>query len=134
LVDRIHSFVPMERVTGIKNVTVNEPFFQGHWPDTPVMPGVLIVEALAQVSSVLIFGEDGEPRDKLAFFMGIEKAKFRKTVVPGDQLLLESEMIHCRRNACRVKARALVDGEVVAEATMSFGLMDINEHETLRLK
>ncbi len=124
LVDRILTFVPMETVTGIKNVTVNEPFFQGHWPDTPVMPGVLIIEAMAQVSSVLIFNEDGEPRDKLAFFMSVEKAKFRRTVVPGDQLLIEAEMVHFRHNACKVKARALVEGDVAAEAIMTFNLMD----------
>ena len=122
LVDRILTFVPMETVTGIKNVTVNEPFFQGHWPDTPVMPGVLIIEAMAQVSSVLIFNEDGEPRDKLAFFMGVEKAKFRRTVVPGDQLFIEAEMMHFRHNACKVKARALVEGDVAAEAVMTFNL------------
>jgi len=125
LVDRILSFVPMQEVTGIKNVTVNEPFFQGHWPDTPVMPGVLIIEALAQCSSVLIFGEDGEPDGKLAFFMGVEKAKFRRTVVPGDQLVLACEMVHHRHNACKVKAHAKVDDEVVTEAVMTFGLTDV---------
>lgn len=127
LVDRILSFEPMQSVTGIKNVTVNEPFFQGHWPDVPVMPGVLIVEAMAQVSSVLIFGENGEPKGKLAFFLAVEKARFRRTVVPGDQLLIESEMMHCRHNACKVKATATVDGAVAAEATMTFGLMDAEE-------
>ncbi len=88
LVDRILSFVPEERVIGVKNVTVNEPFFQGHWPGIPVMPGVLIVEAMAQTSSVLIFGESGEPSGRLAFFMGVDKAKFRRTVVPGDQIII----------------------------------------------
>ncbi|MBI2435497.1 MAG: UDP-3-O-[3-hydroxymyristoyl] N-acetylglucosamine deacetylase [Candidatus Hydrogenedentes bacterium] len=127
LVDRILAFVPFERVTGIKNVTVNEPFFQGHWPDIPVMPGVLIIEAMAQVSSVLIFGADGDPSGRLAFFMGVEKAKFRRTVVPGDQLVIESQMIRFRHNACKVQAKALVDGAVVAEAIMSFGLMDIED-------
>lgn len=125
LVDRILSYVPFKHVTGIKNVTVNEPCFQGHWPDIPVMPGVLIIEAMAQVSSVLIFGENGEPAGKLAFFMGIEKAKFRQTVVPGDQLVIECEMVRLRTNACKVKAVAKVDGEIAAEATMTFGLMDV---------
>jgi len=127
LVDRILTFEPMKRVTGIKNVTVNEPFFQGHWPDVPVMPGVLIIEAMAQVSSVLTFGENGEPNGQLAFFMGIDKAKFRHTVVPGDQLVIHAEMVHFRHNACKVKAVALVDDDVAAEATMTFGLMDITE-------
>jgi len=124
LVDRIISFEPFKSVVGIKNVTVNEPFFQGHWPDVPVMPGVLIIEAMAQVSSVLIFGENGEPSEQLAFFMGIEKAKFRQTVVPGDQLVIESEMMHLRGNACKVKAVAKVDGAVAAEAIMTFGLVE----------
>jgi UDP-3-O-[3-hydroxymyristoyl] N-acetylglucosamine deacetylase/3-hydroxyacyl-[acyl-carrier-protein] dehydratase len=124
LVDRILEFEPYKHVTGIKNVTVNEPFFQGHWPDVPVMPGVLIVEAMAQVSSVLIFGESGEPDGQLAFFMGIDKAKFRQTVVPGDQLVIECEMMHLRHNACKVRALAKVDNAIVAEAVMTFGLLD----------
>lgn len=125
LVDRILSFVPYQRVVGIKNVTVNEPFFQGHWPSLPVMPGVLIVEVMAQVASVLIFGEqeEAEPR-KLAFFLGIDRARFRRTVVPGDQLVVEAQMMHHRRNACRVKAIARIEGQVAAEAEMLFGLMD----------
>lgn len=123
LVDRILSFVPMERVTGIKNVSVNEPFFQGHWPETPVMPGVMIIEAMAQVSAVLIFGENRDPDGKLAFFLGVDKARFRRTVVPGDQLVIECDMVRRRKNACKVAARALVDGAVVAEAVMTFGLM-----------
>ncbi len=123
LVDRILSFVPMERVTGIKNVSVNEPFFQGHWPETPVMPGVMIIEAMAQVSAVLIFGENRDPDGKLAFFLGVDKARFRRTVVPGDQLVIECEMVRRRKNACKVAAKALVDGAVVAEAVMTFGLM-----------
>jgi UDP-3-O-[3-hydroxymyristoyl] N-acetylglucosamine deacetylase / 3-hydroxyacyl-[acyl-carrier-protein] dehydratase len=127
LVDRILSFVPMERVTGIKNVTVNEPFFQGHWPESPVMPGVMIIEAMAQVSAVLIFGDNPNPDGKLAFFLGVDKAKFRRTVVPGDQLVIECEMIRCRRNACKVAAKAMVDGAVAAEAIMTFGLMAMDE-------
>lgn len=127
LVDRILSFEPMKHVTGIKNVTVNEPFFQGHWPDVPVMPGVLIIEAMAQVSSVLIFGENGELGGKLAFFMGIERAKFRQTVVPGDQLVIDVEMVHVRDSACKVKAVAKVDDRVVTEATMTFSLLDVGD-------
>jgi UDP-3-O-[3-hydroxymyristoyl] N-acetylglucosamine deacetylase/3-hydroxyacyl-[acyl-carrier-protein] dehydratase len=127
LVDRILFFEPKKRVTGIKNVTVNEPFFQGHWKDVPVMPGVLIIEAMAQVSSVLVFGENGEPNGRLAFFMGIDKAKFRRTVVPGDQLQIEAEMVHFRHNACKINAVALVDGMIAAEATMTFTLMEGEE-------
>lgn len=129
LVDRIISFVPHERVVGIKNVTVNEPFFQGHWPDLPVMPAVLIMEVMAQVSSPLLF--DGTPDSKrMPFFLGIDKARFRRTVVPGDQLVVESELLHKRRNAIRVRAVAKVEGTVVAEAEMLFGLMEVPEtHE-----
>ncbi|HOK90176.1 MAG TPA: bifunctional UDP-3-O-[3-hydroxymyristoyl] N-acetylglucosamine deacetylase/3-hydroxyacyl-ACP dehydratase [Candidatus Hydrogenedentes bacterium] len=127
LVDRVVAFEPMKSAVGIKNVTVNEPFFQGHWPDLPVMPGVLILEALAQVSAVLVFGENGEPNGRLAFFTGVEKAKFRHTVVPGDQLVLEVEMLHCRSNACKVRGVAKVDDVVAAEAVMYFALMHVDE-------
>ncbi|MCF6286869.1 MAG: UDP-3-O-acyl-N-acetylglucosamine deacetylase [Candidatus Hydrogenedentes bacterium] len=127
LVDRILTFVPMERVTGIKNVTVNEPFFQGHWPEAPVMPGVMIIEAMAQVSAVLIFGDAPDPEGRQAFFLGVDKAKFRHTVVPGDQLVIECEMIHRRKNACKISAKAKVDGKVVSQAIMTFGLMAVNE-------
>lgn len=126
LVDRILSVTPYEHVVGIKNVTVNEPFFQGHWPTLPVMPGVLILEAMAQVSSVLIFGDDPEP-GKLAFFLGIDRVRFRRTVVPGDQLIIEADMIHMRRNAGKVHAVAKIDEAVVAEADLLFGLMDAAE-------
>ncbi|NLV44307.1 MAG: bifunctional UDP-3-O-[3-hydroxymyristoyl] N-acetylglucosamine deacetylase/3-hydroxyacyl-ACP dehydratase [Candidatus Hydrogenedentes bacterium] len=125
LVDRILSFEPLKSVTGIKNVTVNEPFFQGHWPNIPVMPGVLIIEAMAQVAAVLVFGDNGEPNGRLAFLMGVEKARFRDTVVPGDQLVLKAEMVHYRHNACKIRAFALVDDAVAAEAVMSFGLMHL---------
>ncbi len=127
LVDRILSFEPLKHAVGIKNVTVNEPFFQGHWPDIPVMPGVLILEAMAQVSSVLTFTETGEPNGQLAFFMGVEKAKFRRTVVPGDQLVIEAEMMHWRHNAYKVRAVAMVDGAVATEAVMSFSVMDAQQ-------
>jgi len=121
LVDRILELDPGKRVCGIKNVTVNEPFFLGHWPRNPVMPGVLIIEAMAQASSLLVFGPDGDST-RQAYFLSIDHAKFRKPVVPGDQLVLESTMIQLRRNACRVKAEARVEGVVVAEAEMLFGL------------
>lgn len=127
LVDRILSFTPQERVVGIKNVTVNEPYFQGHWPSVPVMPGVLILEVMAQVSSILIFGDESRLPGQLAFFMGIDKARFRRTVGPGDQIVVEAEMLHCRHNACKVKAIAKVDDIVAAEAIMSFGLSDTHQ-------
>lgn len=125
MVDRIISYTPCEQVLGIKNVTVNEPFFQGHWPKNPVMPGVMIIEALAQVSSVLIFGPDGVAEGKQAFLIGINNAKFRKLVVPGDQIVLESTAKRMRRNACRVKAVARVDDVIVAEAEMTFAIQEV---------
>jgi UDP-3-O-[3-hydroxymyristoyl] N-acetylglucosamine deacetylase/3-hydroxyacyl-[acyl-carrier-protein] dehydratase len=126
LVDRVLEIDGFRRAVGIKNVTVNEPFFQGHWPDVPVMPGVLIIEAMAQVSSMLVFGENGEPNGRLAFLTGIEKAKFRNTVVPGDQMVIKAEMVHYRDNACKVQAVALTDDVVAAEAVMTFALMEID--------
>ncbi len=127
LVDRILEFVPRDHVIGIKNVTVNEPFFQGHWPKNPVMPGVLIIEAMAQVSSLMIFPPNSDNEGQHAYFLGIDTAKFRRTVVPGDQLVLESTLIRARRNACRVRAIAKVDGNIVAEAEMLFGLQDMSQ-------
>ncbi len=127
LVDRILSYEPFKTVTGIKNVTVNEPFFQGHWPHIPVMPGVLIIEAMAQGAAVLVFGDNGETNGRLAFLMGLEKARFRDTVVPGDQLVLKAEMMHYRHNACKIRAYALVDDAIAAEAVMSFGIMQLEE-------
>jgi len=124
LVDRIISYQPFEYVQGIKNVTINEPFFQGHWPKNPVMPGVLIIEAMAQVSSVLTVGADGEKIHSHAYFLSIENAKFRRAVVPGDQLVIESTTKRMRRNAIRVRSVARVDGQVVTEAEMTFSLHD----------
>jgi UDP-3-O-[3-hydroxymyristoyl] N-acetylglucosamine deacetylase/3-hydroxyacyl-[acyl-carrier-protein] dehydratase len=128
LVDRIVSFIPNERVIGLKNVTANEPFFQGHWPDLPVMPAVLIMEVMAQVSSPLLF--DGNPDSRrFPFFLGVEKARFRRTVTPGDQIMVEAELVHMRRNAIKVRAVAKIDGNVAAEADMLFGLMEVPEGE-----
>ncbi|HOV32431.1 MAG TPA: UDP-3-O-acyl-N-acetylglucosamine deacetylase [Candidatus Hydrogenedens sp.] len=127
LVDRIIEFTSMKKVVGIKNVTVNEPFFQGHWPDVPVMPSVLILEAMAQVSSVLIFRENGEPPFYQAYFTGLEKASLRRLVVPGDQLVVEAEMLYYKNDLFKAKVVASVENQVVAEATMTFGLVEIRK-------
>jgi UDP-3-O-[3-hydroxymyristoyl] N-acetylglucosamine deacetylase/3-hydroxyacyl-[acyl-carrier-protein] dehydratase len=118
MVDRIIEFEENKRVVGIKNVTINEPFFQGHFPGQPIMPGVLLIEAMAQVGGVLALHSDPEPETKLLIFMSIDKAKFRKPVVPGDQVRLEQELIKSRGPVRSLKARAIVDGAVVAEAEM----------------
>jgi beta-hydroxyacyl-ACP dehydratase FabZ len=107
-----------KHIVGIKNVTVNEPFFQGHFPGFPVMPGVLILEAMAQVGGILFLETMGGPGGSIAFFAGIDKAKFRKPVLPGDQLRLEVEVLRIRKASCKVKGTAYVENEVVAEAEL----------------
>lgn len=114
LIDRVEELVPGERVVAVKNVTVNEPFFQGHFPDFPVMPGVLILEALAQAGAVMMLREEEGP--KIPFFAGIDKARFRRPVVPGDCLRLELTVLRQRLGSCRMQAKASVGDEVAAEA------------------
>ena len=124
LVDRILTYEPRRRATGIKNVTFNEPFFQNRWPNIPVMPGALIIEVMAQVGAVLMFNDERGVSGQQASLMRIERASFRRNVVPGDQILVEVEMREVRRNGGTVKATARVGGEVAAEAVMAFGLAE----------
>ncbi|MCI4626543.1 MAG: 3-hydroxyacyl-ACP dehydratase FabZ [Candidatus Magnetoovum sp. WYHC-5] len=114
MVDRIVELIDSESAKGIKNVTMNEPFFQGHFPGNPVMPGVMIIEAIAQVSGILAF--QSGMKGNTVLFMSIEKAKFRKPVVPGDQLLIEVKVLHKRGNVWKFSGKASVDGAVVSEA------------------
>lgn len=123
LVDRVLELEPGKRGVGIKNVTVNEPFFQGHFPGTPIMPGVLIIEAMAQLGAVVVLGMP-ENQGKLALFAGIDKVRFRRQVVPGDQLRLEVEMTRLRGSIGKGKGRAFVDGELAAEGEIMFALVD----------
>ncbi len=118
LVDRVVEIDEGKRIVGIKNVTANEQFFQGHFPGAPVMPGVLIVEAMAQCSAVLILRDIPDRDQKLFLFGGVDKARFRRPVVPGDQLRMECEVLQRRSNTIKVKGTATVDGNVVAEAEM----------------
>lgn len=121
LVDQIVECEPGKRAVGIKNVSVNEPFFQGHFPDYPVMPGVLIIEALAQVGAVIVLGLE-ENRGKLAFFAGIDKVRFREQVKPGDVLRLEVEMIRVKGSIGKGKGTARVGDKVVAEGELMFAI------------
>lgn len=118
LVDRILEFEDRKRVVGIKNVTMNEPFFSGHFPGHPIMPAVLIIEAMAQCGGVLLLNSVDDPEHKLMYFMGIDKARFRKPVLPGDQLRFELELIRFGGSVCKMAGKAFVEGELVAEAEL----------------
>ena len=118
LVDRIVEFEAGQRIVGIKNVTINEPFFQGHYPGHPVMPGVLIIEAMAQVGGLLLMDAIEEPENKVVYFMSLDKVKWRRPVTPGDQVEFELEMLQFRRHVCRMRGVGRVEGQVVAEAEM----------------
>ena len=124
LIDRIVEVVPRKRIVAIKNVTINEPFFAGHFPGAPVMPGVLIIEALAQAGAYLILDEIPDRASKLVYFTGIDEARFRKTVVPGDRLRLTLDVLQIRSRACRMRGVADVDGEPVAEAIIMSALAE----------
>ena len=127
LVDRILSYEKLKKITGIKNVTMNENFFQGHFPGKPVMPGVLIVEAMAQTGGVLIMREFDNIQDHVIFFMTIDKVKFRRPVIPGDQLKMEVEVLMFRRKICKLKGQAFVDGQLVASAEFTSMLVKKDE-------
>jgi UDP-3-O-[3-hydroxymyristoyl] N-acetylglucosamine deacetylase/3-hydroxyacyl-[acyl-carrier-protein] dehydratase len=124
LIDRILDVDPGKRVVAIKNVTINEPFFMGHFPEHPIMPGVLVIEAMAQAGGVLLLNTVEEPETKVVYFMGIDGARFRRPVLPGDQLRFELEMLMNRRGMCKMKGRATVDGEVVTEAELMATVVD----------
>ena len=119
LIDRVEEVVPGEKVIALKNVTINEPFFQGHFPGIPVMPGVMILEAMGQAGGVLVYESLQEKKENmLVFFTGIDKARFRKPVVPGDQLIFELKLLRKRKNFIRMAGVATVDGNKVAEAEL----------------
>jgi UDP-3-O-[3-hydroxymyristoyl] N-acetylglucosamine deacetylase / 3-hydroxyacyl-[acyl-carrier-protein] dehydratase len=124
LVDRIIEFESGTRIVGIKNVTINEPFFQGHYPGHPIMPGVLIIEAMAQCGGLLLMDAIENPEEKVVYFMSLDNVKWRRPVTPGDQIRFELEMLQFRRHTCRMKGVGLVDGQVVAEAEMMARIVD----------
>ena len=119
LVDRVIEFEPQKRLVAIKNVTTNEDFFNGHFPQRPVMPGVLIIESMAQASGLAMLTER-QHQGKIPYFTGIDEARFRRPVVPGDQLRIEVDVLKIRGNVGVVRTRALVDGELAAEAKLMF--------------
>lgn len=125
LVDRVVELVPNQKLVGYKNVTINEPFFNGHFPGHPVMPGVLILEALAQAAAILAYKSEGvDPSQKVTYLMGIDNARFRKPVVPGDRLQLEVEVVKHKGAVWKQKALASVDGQRVAEAEFLATVVD----------
>ena len=125
LVDRVLEYKPMEYVKALKNVTVNEPQFTGHFPEVPIMPGVLILEAMAQAGAILLVNSVEESVEgKIFMFTGIEKVRFRKPVIPGDQLILECSDIKKRMTMVKMQAKATVDGKLAAEAVISAAMVD----------
>src|SRR5207302_2057286 len=124
LIDRVIDITRKQRIVAIKNVTINEPFFAGHFPNLPIMPGVLIVEAIAQAGGALLLTEVEDRADKLMVFTGIERARFRRPVVPGDQLRIEVEVKAWRVSAVRMEGKVFVDDKRVAEATVTCQLVD----------
>ncbi len=119
LVDRVLELVPKQRLVALKNVTVNESFFNGHFPEKPVMPGVLIIESMAQAAGLVMLSEE-EHKGKVPYFTGIDNARFRKTIVPGDQIIIEIDVIRIKGNVGRAKAIAKVDNQVATEAELMF--------------
>ena len=124
LEDRVTQFEAGKRLTALKNVTINEPFFQGHFPGHPVMPGVLIIEAMMQVGGLLLMDAIENPDEKVVYVMALDNVKFRRPVTPGDQVRFELEMLQVRRHVCRMRGTGFVEGQVVAEAEMMARIVD----------
>jgi UDP-3-O-[3-hydroxymyristoyl] N-acetylglucosamine deacetylase/3-hydroxyacyl-[acyl-carrier-protein] dehydratase len=124
LVDRILEIEPNKRIVGLKNVTINEPFFAGHFPGHPVMPGVLIIEAMAQVGGMLLMGSVKDAESKVVYFMSLDNVKFRKPVKPGDQIRFELDVTQIRGSVCKMRGVGKVDGELVVEADMAAMVRD----------
>jgi 3-hydroxyacyl-[acyl-carrier-protein] dehydratase len=129
LVDAIEEMEPGKRIVGIKNVSINEGYFQGHFPGQPIMPGVLIIESMAQTGGVLLLMDVPDRADKLIYFVAIDNARFRRPVVPGDQLRIELTVLSCRGTFCKLEGRASVSGELAAEATMMCKMVDMKTEQ-----
>jgi beta-hydroxyacyl-ACP dehydratase FabZ len=128
LVDRILEYEENRRIVGLKNVTINEPFFPGHFPGVPIMPGVLILEAMAQVGGFLVFKAEQERHKKLVFFSGVENARFRRPVRPGDQIQIEMVVIRVKSRIGKLHGTATVDGQTVAEAEILFSMVSRDDY------
>jgi UDP-3-O-[3-hydroxymyristoyl] N-acetylglucosamine deacetylase / 3-hydroxyacyl-[acyl-carrier-protein] dehydratase len=124
LVDRIIDFEPGKRIVGLKNVTINEPFFQGHFPGHPIMPGVLLIEAMAQAGGLLLMEAEDEPENKVVYFVAIDNVKFRKPVRPGDQVVFELELVRYKRRICKMRGIGKVDGQTVVEGDLMASVVD----------
>ena len=124
LVDAILEMERFKRIVGVKNVTITEPYFQGHFPGHPVMPGVLIIEAMAQTGGLLLLQEVKEREGKLLYFVAVDNARFRRPVVPGEQLILEVKVLNFRGDFCKLQGEARVNGELAAEATLMCKMVD----------
>jgi len=126
-VDRVRELQPGRFISALKNVSIDEPFFQGHFPGRKIMPGVLMVEAIAQAGGILLYHSIPDPERKFVVLSKIDNAKFRRQVVPGDQLILDAEILKLKSKFCQLKGRATVDGEVAVEGEMVASLLDIGE-------
>ena len=124
MIDRIINFTPGEKCTAIKNISVNEPYFQGHFPGNPIMPGVLILESMAQAGAFLVLNDLENPLEKGMLFSAVEKSKFRTPIVPGDQIVLEMKLLKFRLGTVKIQGKAYVDNKLVAEATLLASLVD----------
>ena len=124
MIDRIVDFIPGEKCTAIKNVSVNEPYFQGHFPGNPIMPGVLILESMAQAGAFLVLHDLENPLEKGMLFSGVEKSKFRTPIVPGDQIVLKMKLLRFRLGTVKIRGEAFVKDKLVAEATLLASLVD----------
>ncbi|HVP91762.1 MAG TPA: 3-hydroxyacyl-ACP dehydratase FabZ [Terriglobales bacterium] len=127
LIDRIVEVVPEKTIVALKNVSCNEQFFQGHFPEWKIMPGVLIMEAIAQAGAVLLFSSIPDPETKFVVLSKLDKAKFKRMVIPGDQLRIEVEWLRVKGKVCQMRGRALVDGEVAAEGQIVASMLDIKD-------
>jgi 3-hydroxyacyl-[acyl-carrier-protein] dehydratase len=133
LIDRVVEIERMKRIVAIKNVTINEPFFAGHFPEYPIMPGVLVVEAIAQAGGALLLNEIPDRESKLMVFTGIERAKFRRPVVPGDQLRIEVEVLNWRVRAVKMEGKAYIDGKLACEAVIMCAVVPRTPEEAPRV-